>query len=104
MIKMKMRQEHVRYIIAVKTMFLQRFIERIISMQIIVTEKLLILFISHPCINEDQPMTIFDQQTSQRPRTHIVFVRRVDLLPDAFRYNAKHGTTIQFEVTRIDGV
>jgi hypothetical protein len=71
-------------------------------MQIIIAEEFCVLFITHSIVNKDQPVSIFDQQTTQSPATHIVFICRINFVPDRFGNDAKHGAPIQLEVTGVD--
>jgi hypothetical protein len=73
-------------------------------MQIIVAEKFCILFITHSIVDKEQSFSILNQSTTQSPATHIVFISRIDPIPDRFWNDTKHGTSIQFEVTGVDRI
>jgi hypothetical protein len=98
MIEMQMREEDIRYIIGRKSMLGEGTIESVIPMEIIVTEEFRILLVSHAIVYEYQSLSIFDQQTTKRPAAHIILIGGIDLVPDALRYNAKHGAAVEFEM------
>jgi hypothetical protein len=58
------------------------------------TEKFLTLFVTDAAINQDQPVPLFNQQTTHSPGTQIIVVRRVGVVPDYFRNHPKHSATI----------
>ncbi len=74
----------------------------IVSVQVIMTEKFFILLVSNTIIDEDQPVSIFDQQATQRPATKVVFIGRVGALPDGLGHNTKHSASIQFKIASIN--
>jgi hypothetical protein len=52
----------------------------------------------------DQYFSVFNfyEQASHRPITEIILICWYKFIPDHFWDNAKHGTAIQFEVSRMD--
>jgi hypothetical protein len=94
MIEMQVSKQYIGDIITGKTMGGQRAVERIIAMEIIVSEKFSVLLIAHTGVYQYQPVPFFYQQTAHRPGTHIIFIVRVEFVPHAFRNNAKHGASI----------
>jgi hypothetical protein len=71
-------------------------------MEVIMTEKLFILFVADAVINQHELVTIFNEQASHGPGTHVIFVGRVQFVPNGFRNHAKHGATVEFEHSGID--
>jgi hypothetical protein len=54
----------------------EKFIQKIIA------EKFFILFISQSVINQNQLISVFNEQTTHRPIAHIVAIRGIQLIPD----------------------
>jgi hypothetical protein len=86
----------------VKTGCRQRGVKRIVAMHVIKREKLLILLVPHARINKHQSIFVLNKQTAHGPGAHIVLIGRIFWLPERFRNNAKHGSSIEFKVTGID--
>jgi hypothetical protein len=66
--------------------------------------ELLILFIANAIINQYQPVAILYEQATHGPGTKIVFVGRIEFVPDRFGHYAKHSAAIQLEITGIDSI
>src|SRR4051812_110725 len=73
-------------------------------MQIVITEEFLVLFITHPIVNQKEPVPIFDKKTAQCPAAHIIRVGWISAVPDTFGYHTEHGTAVEFEVAGICGI
>lgn len=73
-------------------------------MQVIIAEELIILFIAHTIVNQNQTVAVFDQQAAHGPAAHVVFISWICFVPDALGHYAEHGATIKFEVACIDTV
>lgn len=67
-------------------------------------EKFLILFIAYAVIDQDQAISIFNQQTTHGPCAHIVFIGWIEFVPHGFWYYPEHGTAVEFEEAGIDGM
>jgi hypothetical protein len=89
-----MCEEHVGDVVFRKSGIMYRVQQRIVSVQVIVTEKLRVLFIAQPVVNEDQPVVVFKEQTSHGPGTQIVFIGGIGLLPNTFGNYTKHCPSI----------
>ncbi len=99
-----MGKKNIGDVIAVKAMLCEGFVQRIISMQKIVSEEFRVLFIPQSGIHQNQPIIIFDQEASQGPGTEIIFIGRIQLVPDGFGNYAEHGAAIQLEISRVNAV
>jgi hypothetical protein len=67
-------------------------------------EELLGLFITNPRIDEQQSIAVFNQHGTHGPRAKVVFIGGYVFLPQGFRNDTKHGATIEFEVSGMNGV
>lgn len=97
MIKMQMREEYISDIVAVKAKFLERAVQGIVAMEIIMGKEFFALFVSDSGVNQSEFVAVFYQQASHGPGAHVVIVCRIGFLPNGLWYNTKHGAAVQFE-------
>src|ERR1700733_5428404 len=97
-----MSQKHIRNVVPAESFRPQRVVEVVVAMQIIMTKKLFILFITYAGVYQDKPVPVFYQQAPQGPATKIICIRGVQFIPDRFRNHAEHSTPIELEKTGID--
>src|SRR5688572_16503108 len=72
MIKMKVGKKHIGDIRSAESGLFQSRLKCIITMKIIMGKKFSILLISNSVIDKYQPVSIFDQQATHAPGTHVV--------------------------------
>ena len=104
MIKMQVREKYVRNIISMKAQPLERTIKGIIAKQKIMGEEFLTLFIPYSGIDKRESFAIFHQQAAHGHVYEVVAISWICFLPDTLGYHAKHGTTVEFEMTGFDGM
>src|SRR5690606_14303902 len=74
-----------------------RLVQRGISMQIIVPEKLLVLLVTYTGIDKNEPVALLYQKAAHSPGAHVVFIRRIKLAPHTLGHYTMHGATIELE-------
>jgi hypothetical protein len=67
-------------------------------------EEFVILFIPYPIINQYSAIAIYNQKAAHGKVYQVVFVRRINFVPDTFWDHAKHGTAIEFKIAGMDWV
>src|SRR5690606_2775490 len=102
MIEVQVRQEHIRHIIRGITSGIQRPDQRIIAVQIVKTQKPGVLLVAYTIVDKDAPVSVFHQEATHGPCAEILFVSRVQFIPNGFWYYTEHGATVQFEEACID--
>ncbi len=102
MVEMKMRKKYIGDIFRGKAIFLQRLFKRIITMEIIIAQKFFILLLTYSIINQHQPVSFLHKQTTHRPCAHIIFIGRIQFVPNAFWNYAKHSSAIKLKKSRIN--
>jgi hypothetical protein len=97
MVEMQMGEQNIGNIGWVKTVLLQRIFKGILAVGLVKTEEFLGLFAAQSGINQHQPVSVFNEQTTHGPGAQIVFIGRIVAVPKRFRYNTEHGSTVQLE-------
>jgi hypothetical protein len=67
-------------------------------------EEFLRLFGANSCIDEQQIIPVFNQQAAHGPRAQIVRICFDVAGPKRFGHHAEHGTAVEFEIARVNGV
>ena len=57
-----------------------------------------VLLIAETAINEDVPVAGLDEQAAHCPGAKVVFIGRVEPLPEALGHDAEHGSAVEFEI------
>ena len=70
----------------------------------VVTEKLLRLFVANPTIHQDKSTPYFDEERSHRPCAQVLGVWRIGVRPKLLRHHPKHCSAIQFEISGVNRV
>src|ERR1051326_2461808 len=91
MVKMQMREEHIRDIVSRESFLFQRAFQRFAAMQIIMRKEFCILFVANAIVDQYQPVSVFNKQTAQCPVAHVVLIGSIGFAPKRFGYHAKHG-------------
>jgi hypothetical protein len=99
-----MGKEYICDIITMEAVLLQGFVERVISMKVIMPEEFRVLFIANAIVYQDQPFSIFDQEAAHCPAAEIELVSGIELVPDGFGNNAEHSASIELEISSVDRV
>jgi hypothetical protein len=99
-----MGEEHVRNIILRKTRSVNGLDQGAFAVQIIMAEELCILFIPEAVVDEDQSVSVLNEEATHGPCAEVVFISRVCLLPYRLGNHTKHRASIQFEKTGINDV
>ncbi|MNE51901.1 hypothetical protein D3C80_1465500 [compost metagenome] len=97
MVEVHMCQEHIRNIFRAVAFRFDRGQQACIAMQVIMPEKFLVLLVPYTGIDQDQSAVSLNQHTTHGPATQVIFICRVQFVPQTFRYYTVHGTTVQFE-------
>jgi hypothetical protein len=63
----------------------------------VMTKKLIALFLTNTGINQYQTIPIFDKQAAHRPCAKVAFIGWIGFVPNQFGYNAKHGSSVQLK-------
>jgi DNA-binding NtrC family response regulator len=101
MIEVQMGQNDIGYIVTVKAMGRQRFVEAVISVQIIISEEFVALLVSDAVVDEDQPVDVLNKQASHGPAAHVILIGGIDTLPNALGHNAEHGAAVEFKISGV---
>ncbi len=104
MVEMQVGEEDVGDIIAVVPQGGERFVKRIVAVEMVMTEEFRILLVADAIVDEDEPVAVFHQHAAHRPGAHVIVVGRVEFVPDAFGHYAEHGAAVELEEAGIDRV
>jgi hypothetical protein len=104
MVKVQVREQHIGNVLARKSSFMKFTIQRSVSMEVVVTEEFFRLLVSNAGIHKQQSVALFDEHRSHGPSAKIVFISRDMLLPKCLWHHAKHGASIEFEVSGVNRV
>jgi hypothetical protein len=104
MIEMQMGKHYIGYIVSVKPEIGQRLVQTGFAVQVIIAKKLIRLFVADSVVDQYQSVSILYQKTTHRPVAHVVFVSRIQFVPDTFGYHSEHRAAIEFKESCVYGV
>src|SRR6056297_217301 len=104
MIKMQVGQKNIGDIITMETDIFQGFVQRMVAPEIIITKEFFGLFVAQSVIDQNKPVTIFNQKTTGGKVNHIIAICRIGPVPNRFRDYTEHGASIQLKITGLYGI